>query len=50
MFVYLTIWNSAVNGIVITQGKNATRILGGARYFSLLRRVQTGARFHPTFL
>jgi hypothetical protein len=43
MFVYLSIWNSAVNGIVITLKKERGRILEGAR-------VQTGARIHPAFL
>jgi hypothetical protein len=50
MLVYLFIWNSAVNGIVVTLRKKAARLLAGARYFSLLRMVQIGARIHSVYL
>ena len=51
MFVNLSLWDSAVNGIMITLrkecGSNPSR---STRYFSLLRRVQTGDRIHPALL
>jgi len=49
MFVYLRIWNNAVNGIVITLRKERGSNPSWSKVIFSFRRVQTGIRIHQAF-